>query len=120
MRLRHIYYGVVKVKIFWRLRRLLAWLPVLWNDAEWDHAFLFRIMEFKLRRMARYHRRYGNLARSERTVQQLTEAAALCSRMANEIYFANLSTIAAEDAAYQRDLDRLLFLFKKYVREWWD
>ena len=108
MRLRHIYYGVVKVKIFWRLRRLLAWLPVLWNDAEWDHSYLFRIMEFKLRRMAGHQRTHKRHIGYERTVQQLTEAAALCSRMANEIYFANLSTIGAEDAAYQRDLDRLI------------
>ncbi len=106
--------------VFWRFRRLLAWLPVIWNDAEFDHSYLFRIMEFKLRRMAWYQRKYGHHVCSERTAQQQTEAAALCRRMANEDYPISSHDEYLRDAAYRQDLDRLLLLFRKYVRTWWD
>jgi hypothetical protein len=34
-----------------RLKRLWDWLPVIWNDRDFDQAFLYRIIAFKLRRM---------------------------------------------------------------------
>jgi len=105
-------------EIYHKIKRILVWIPILWRDQEWDHAFLLRILEFKLRRMANYHLTNGIGLHRERTAHQLNEAAALCKRMADENYSA--FTVEKEDKLYAADLERLTLLFQKYLREWWD
>lgn len=42
--------------------RLIAWLPILWKDRDWDHAFLIDLIQFKVGRMRAHHiaqPRYG-------------------------------------------------------------
>lgn len=34
-----------------RLKGLIAWLPVIWKDEDWDQVYLFEIMRFKICRM---------------------------------------------------------------------
>ncbi len=34
-----------------RLKRFIAWFPVIWRDEEWDAAYLYEIMRFKISRM---------------------------------------------------------------------
>ena len=104
----------------WRVRRLFAWLPILWNDADFDHAYLLRILELKLRRMAGYPWTYGHHAGNERYAQQMTEAAILCRRMADENYIIEPYVIPKEEAMYRQDLERLFLLFRKHLRTWWN
>lgn len=99
-----------------KIKRILDWIPILWKDYEWDHACLLRILEFKLRRMAKHHLEYGVTVRRDVTAHQLTEAAALCKRMANEEY----TDWATLDRLYAADLERLNLLFQKHLRTWWD
>ena len=34
-----------------RLKRFIAWFPIIWRDEDWDSAYLFEIMRFKLSRL---------------------------------------------------------------------
>lgn len=36
-----------------RIHRLIAWIPVLWKDEDWDPAYLFEVLRFKISRMRR-------------------------------------------------------------------
>jgi hypothetical protein len=36
---------------FRRIFRILAWLPVIWNDRDWDYNYLLTIISFKLKRL---------------------------------------------------------------------
>jgi hypothetical protein len=36
-----------------KLQRIAAWLPILWKDEDWDQAYMVRMIQFKLRRMAK-------------------------------------------------------------------
>jgi len=38
-----------------RVRHVASWLPVLWNDYDFDHAYLYRMMQVKVRRMRVRH-----------------------------------------------------------------
>ena len=40
------------MKLYRRIRTIIALLPLLWKDQDWDYCFLVRIIQFKLRRMA--------------------------------------------------------------------
>lgn len=33
------------------VKRLIAWLPIIWRDEDWDPAYLYEIMRFKISRM---------------------------------------------------------------------
>lgn len=33
------------------IRNLIKWWPVIWRDRDWDHAYLSRLIEFKLTSM---------------------------------------------------------------------
>ncbi len=34
-----------------RIKRFIVWFPILWKDEDWDNAYLFEIMRFKISRM---------------------------------------------------------------------
>ena len=42
------YYRIVTqgIKNLWR------WFPIIWNDHDWDHTFIFKILRFKLQNTA--------------------------------------------------------------------
>jgi len=126
--------------LYYKFRRIIGWLPVLWDDCYWDQSYLLRILEYKLREMAKFHRDHGHCMKSGRTAKQLFEASYLCKRMANEDYSSgpewqplissNFDDFKFPDPMYlgryhsdylyQQDLDRLCLLFKKHLRTWWD
>lgn len=31
-----------------KIRKILAWLPVLWEDEDWDHDYILRVLKYKL------------------------------------------------------------------------
>ncbi len=43
--IRHIRY------FFSNLKRLIEWIPIIWEDRDWDSAYLFSIMSYKIGRM---------------------------------------------------------------------
>ena len=36
------------------VKNLYKWLPIIWKDRDWDHFFIYQIIEFKLRGQAKY------------------------------------------------------------------
>ena len=109
--------------MLYRLKRILAWLPLLWNDSEFDQSYLLTVLAFKLRRMSEYHTNMGHTQNRLRTAHQLTQAAVLCERMAAEDYGFSPQgdyQIKKEEYQYKQDLGRLCELFRKHLRTWWD
>jgi hypothetical protein len=65
------------------LRRIIAWLPVLWNDEDWAPEYLFEIMRFKISRMRQeieknaYHVSYKKEVRRMQVAEELLRRAAI-------------------------------------------
>ena len=36
------------------VKNLYKWLPIIWKDRDWDHFYIYQIIEFKLRGQAKY------------------------------------------------------------------
>jgi len=36
------------------VKNLYKWLPIIWKDRNWDHFYIYQIIEFKLRNQAKY------------------------------------------------------------------
>jgi hypothetical protein len=75
--LRCVKYGLINLWLY---------LPVIWFDRDWDHAFLLALWEFKFRRMAEYHTRHGHSTSSSSRAAELRLAAALCKRIHEDAY----------------------------------
>lgn len=45
----------MKIKrVIRKLKNLWYWLPVIWNDQQWDHYYLYKVLAHKLRAMQRF------------------------------------------------------------------
>ncbi len=44
-----------KIKQFFRrIYNLYRWFPIIWEDQDWDHSYIFKILKFKLKNQAKY------------------------------------------------------------------
>ena len=74
---RSIKYGV---------QNLIRWFPVVWSDRDWDHIFFFIILRYKLRRMEKLYRRYGNHVNSERDADNIKKCILVLNRIIDDVY----------------------------------
>jgi len=118
-KIRSIYYGIQNV---------VRWIPVIWDDQDWDWIFLARILEYKLRRMSYHELTYGHHTTSKRDAKQQLICANLLARLVKDDYYENAelrfgnSTIAYKhgDSTARNDQRYLGLLLGKYLRNWWD
>lgn len=130
--------------IYYGIRNVFRWLPVIWWDDDGDWSHLATIMEKKLKSMADCHRGSMRHIGWERTDRQLRTASELIRRVNNEHYYKNI--MDREDWCppigpwkkqnspglfdkknqkcydeYMSVQDLALFseLFRKYLRHWW-
>lgn len=61
--------------------RIIHWLPCIWKDRDWDHAYLWRMMRFKLARMEKMIREHGHHLYNERDADQIKVAVVLLDRI---------------------------------------
>lgn len=66
------------------MQALAAWAPVIWNDRDWDHSFLFVIISFKLRRMHHHLRYEGVAVHKKEDLEAIIKAAKACDRLSDE------------------------------------
>ena len=70
--------------LYYFIKRLIAWIPVLWKDREWDHAFLYDIIHFKLSQMEKHSR--TSIMVHERVGKQIRYAMFLIDRIREDDY----------------------------------
>lgn len=127
-----------KIKQFFRnLYRVFIWIPVIWRDRNWDHCFLLKILEFKLKQMEDYFREHGVSKDHNKQARECHTAIALIHRMETEIYTfmfeergrrcpPHLMTkqwkneFDYTDYMYTQDIKYLGIILQKHLRGWWD
>lgn len=115
-------------RIIRRIKNLLRWFPIIWNDEQWDHYFIFEILKHKLIFTAEHTRKYGYHVNSNYDADRMMLCVRLIEKVQNEEYMNVLAdddhlTKEKIDAAYnkQKKARRLLFrVLDKYVEGWWD
>ena len=77
-----------KAKHFlYRIKRLLDWLPVIWNDCDFDYAYLLDILNFKLKKMYEWFSSdKPNVESAPVTAKEIKKVLALLDRYFNETY----------------------------------
>ncbi len=67
-------------------QKLFIYLPLLWNDRDWDHSYLLRLMEVKLSLMAEHFKEHDMHVGSQKYARQMRVASALCKRIREDDY----------------------------------
>jgi len=68
------------------IRNLIVWFPIIWRDRDFDHAYLFTMLEYKFSRMEKLFRKYGHLVSSDRNAHTTMICKNLCKRLADDDY----------------------------------
>lgn len=58
-------------KTFRFVKRLTKWVPLLWNNEDWDYAYLLEVMEMKLSELERNQREDSNHVGNERRAKEI-------------------------------------------------
>lgn len=109
--LRNVKYG---------LQNLWKWKRIIYTDRDWDWAFLYTLIEFKLENMAKYHRTYGITYNAGTLAEEMEECARLLRRIRDEDYKWEKGGIVEMQREMEADEEVLWTLIKEKSRNWWD
>lgn len=130
--------------IFAFINRILDYTPLLWEDRDWDHADLLRMIRFKIRRMRKHMEKHAIIAHAEDHVTEMAQADVLLRNIIEEdpddewsahYYQWDAHKKSFRDCKNPQEHTRALMLsqvrternwqqlwrhFDKYMRGWWD
>jgi len=76
---------------FRRIRRIVAWIPILWKDEDWDPVYLFKVLRFKISRMCQEIEKNKRHLGYEKNVRDMKIAETLLARMRSSDFYWDLS-----------------------------
>ena len=75
--LRSIYRGI---------KNIFIWMPIVYNDRQWDHYYFLKMLEFKLNLMAECFKNEGHGVNAEKDAKRMKMCAELCRRLCEDDY----------------------------------
>lgn len=86
-------------KFFKRLKKIYDYIPLLWEDEDWDHDYLTKMLRYKLTRMAKCIKDNNYVEANNRIAKQINYAVFLIDRFDNndEIFFSDPRYIALKE-----------------------
>ena len=109
--------------ILYGVENLIKWFPIIWNDRDWDHVYLLRIMEKKMRQMAHLQEKYGITLSRFKKAKQLRICAHFVQKNAENAKFYGYpgKAWAKEwDAVQKQDRELLGKIIGRRIDSWWD
>jgi hypothetical protein len=77
----------------WRFKELKRgviniwkWLPIIWRDRDWDHFYIYQILEFKLRKQANYISTMDRHTRAQEDARNMLICANLIAKVKDGYY----------------------------------
>lgn len=88
-----------KIRLWWKfdgqymhkefargVKNLWRWLPIIWKDRDWDHVYIYRIIEAKLEFQANYISKFGNHVEADRDAERMRLVVKLMKRQEEDFY----------------------------------
>lgn len=120
-----------KVKLWWKfegryyhknfiygVKNLCKWFPLIWKDRDWDHTYIYKILDFKLEQQA-----YGIGSRdihvgAKREAEKMLLCARLCKIQVEDLYGMEYLDYIKEDHKFiPTDKTEKLFTLESTVLE---
>jgi len=74
---------------YYRVINVIRWIPTIWKDNDWDHAFLYKILRKKISHMEKYFRIDGHHLNSDKEADQMKVTVNILDRLINDDYLSN-------------------------------
>jgi hypothetical protein len=105
-------------RTYYRIRRVLDYIPVLWEDREFDWTYLCILLRKKLQRMEKFFREDAWTASKDIDSPKIHECILLLDRIIADDYEQDLNKPL--DYMIKQDIHRLFGIMEKNLRCWWD
>jgi hypothetical protein len=73
-------------EFWWNITNIIRWIPILWNNFDWDYAFLLDVMEYKLQRLYDGINHYQNHLYYKRDLFWINISINLINKIKNDYY----------------------------------
>lgn len=106
-----------------RIKRVITWIPILWEDEDWDYAYMYKIFATKLKSME-VDSLIWTTTSAPNDRKRIKMSRILCERLADEMFYyqdtyaKNLGVVSHIRKNY--DLELLCETLRKYSLGWWD
>jgi hypothetical protein len=74
------------IRLSMSIKNVIRWLPVIWEDKDWDYSFIYKILQFKLKNQAEYIGRRDWHTRAKRDAEIMMTCVRLIDKI-NEQYY---------------------------------
>ena len=111
------------------IKNMIVWLPIIWNDRDFDYSYLLKIVRFKLKRMLPAIEN-GHYVGCEKDAKRMRVAIELLDRQLDGAWYYENARLFGDVVSRRlinqwikhenQDWDYLFDLLKKYLRGWWD
>ena len=80
-----------RIKYFYRnfiygIKNLWKWFPIIWNDRDFDHYYIWEVLKFKLSKQSAYLKKRNTHDSTERSVERMKLCITLINRIKTEYY----------------------------------
>jgi hypothetical protein len=105
-------------KIYYGIENIVVWFPLIWNDRDWDWAYLTRLMEFKLRKMSKHFDKYGYHVGNDKDAREMLICAELLKRIEEDDC---VSVAWWRYETRMKEWEHMFGkMFSKKLRHWWN
>lgn len=120
--------------LIWQYKKCRQWLPVIWEDAQFDQSFLYRILAFKLERMEEFWRSDKTFGEWNQQARDIMVCKNLMKRIESESYInwghkdynkhpyfkSPIKCWKWEQDRSKADKELFCRIFLRKVDSWWD
>lgn len=104
--------------IYYGIKNLIDWFPIIWADRSWDWTYFAKIMEYKLRKMYKLEIDHGIHTTSNRDAKDMLICAEILRRLIDD------DDCGKELKTHWKNMVNLNKLFGKIIgakmRTWWN
>jgi len=80
------YFKYLFKDLYFGIKNLIKWFPIIWNDRDWDDYYIFEILKFKIANQADHIAEHDNHTRAQYDAQRMRLCVKLLDRVQNEFY----------------------------------
>jgi hypothetical protein len=118
-------------KLIKKILKVIAYLPIIWKDEDYDYSYLLTLMAFKINRMRKRNESVKFYEGHEKDALVMKEAEDIIARIQADKYTDNefdrnmpnskLKNLNFKHAKIRsKDLSRLSYILTFELEKWWD
>jgi hypothetical protein len=104
------------------LEGLRNWVKVAWQDRQWDHYYIIKVLSHKLDLMVKYRedKRHCQYVRDEKDLEKMIITRDALKRLVDDDYCLLYDDATESDNKQKEDLALVFDTMKDNIMKWWD